>query len=91
MNSLFKPFSVLFKRTMQLIDKNYLKNKLKKRTGKCKKCSKCCGNCRHLNKQTKLCKIYNKRPIFFCYKEFPLDKSDQKLWNVTNCRYKFKK
>lgn len=90
MKSLLKPFVVLFKRIMQLIDKNYLKNKLKKRTGKCIKCGKCCGKCKYLDKKTKLCRIHNKRPSISCYSEFPLDKADQKLWNVKNCGYKFK-
>jgi len=33
---------------MQLIDKNYIKNKLAKRRGKCKKCGSCCKSCRFL-------------------------------------------
>ncbi len=31
------------------------------RKGKCKKCGKCCEGCRHLDKKTMLCEIYEKR------------------------------
>ncbi len=89
MKSLLKPFFVLSRKFMQLIDKDYIKNKLKKRKGNCKRCGKCCGKCKHLDKTTKLCKIHTSRPAL-CYKEFPLDKSDQKLWNAKKCGYKFK-
>jgi len=74
---------------MQLIDHDYLKKKLAKRNGKCRKCGQCCGNCRFLDKKTRLCKRYTKRP-WTCYKEFPLDKLDKKTWGVKNCGYKFR-
>jgi len=72
------------KKISQLSDKNYTNDKLKKRKGKCNKCGECCKMCIYLNKKTKLCKVYNKRP-FLCYKEFPLDKNDQKIWGVEHC------
>lgn len=89
MKTLLKPFDYLSKRLIQLIDKDYIKNRLKKRKGSCRKCGECCKRCIHLDKSTKLCKVYNSRPIL-CYKEFPLDKLDQKIWNVKNCGYNFK-
>ena len=74
----------------QKFDKNYTKKKLRKRKGKCLKCGKCCEGCFYLNKKTHLCKIYKTRPRWMCYKEFPLDKLDQKLWHVEKCcGYKF--
>jgi len=73
---------------MQLIDKDYIKKKLVKRKGKCKKCGKCCIGCKHLDKKTKLCKVYESRP-WFCYKDFPLDNTDKWIWNVKNCGYSF--
>ena len=39
---------------MQLINKDYIKNKLKKRKGHCKKCGQCCKGCRHLDTKTNL-------------------------------------
>ena len=75
---------------IQKFNKNYLKQKLKKRKGKCLKCGKCCEGCMFLNKKTHLCKIYSHRPRLMCYKEFPLDKFDQKIWHVEKvCGYKF--
>jgi hypothetical protein len=72
--------------------KDYDKKLLKKRLGKCKMCGKCCEGCWHLNKKTNLCKIYKKRPSILCYKNFPLDERDQKVWEVKKfCGYKFKK
>jgi len=73
---------------MQLMNRNYVKNKLEKRKGECKKCSECCKGCRYLDKQTRLCRIYNNRP-WLCYKDFPLDKSDKKIWKVKDCGYCF--
>ena len=76
---------------LRKFNKNYVKNKLAKRKGKCKKCGKCCKGCIYLNKKTKRCKIYKHRPKFLCYQEFPLDRRDQKLWRVEKtCGYKFK-
>lgn len=73
---------------MKTIDKNYVNKKINKRTGQCKKCGKCCEDCEFLDKKTKLCKTYENRP-WFCYKEFPLDKLDLKIWNIKNCGYRF--
>jgi hypothetical protein len=87
---LLKVPKVLFGSFMQLINKDYIKNKLKKRKGKCKKCGKCCKGCRFLNKKNNLCKVYKKRPVL-CYKEFPIDKLDQRIWKVKNCSYSFSK
>ena len=74
---------------MILINKNHIKNKILKRKGKCKKCGKCCKGCTYLDEKTKLCKVYSKRPDF-CYKEFPLDEMDKKVFNVKNCGFYFK-
>jgi heterodisulfide reductase subunit C len=75
---------------MRKLSKNYIKNKLKKRKGKCLKCGVCCIGCPFLNKKTHLCKIYKKRPALMCYKDFPLDRIDQKIWHVEKiCGYKF--
>jgi len=77
---------------IQKFNKNYLKNKLKKRRGKCKKCGKCCEGCTYLDKETKLCHHYRDRPALSCHKDFPLDKADQKLFGVEKtCGYRFKK
>ena len=66
-------------------DQSFIGKKLKKRSGKC------CKNCKHLNKKTKLCKIYGKRSRFTCYLDFPLDKEDQRLWKVDKiCGYTFR-
>ncbi|MEM4230321.1 MAG: YkgJ family cysteine cluster protein [Candidatus Pacearchaeota archaeon] len=89
MRFLLKPLNKLRRVIIQLIDKNYIKDKLKKRKGKCKKCGQCCKGCKYLNKRTRLCKTYSDRP-WTCYKEFPLDKIDQWIWDVKNCGYKFK-
>lgn len=88
MRELFKFPNWLRRNFMRLINRNYIKNKLEKRKGECKKCGKCCKRCRYLDNQTKLCRIYNKRP-WLCYKDFPLDKLDKKIWNVKNCGYFF--
>lgn len=88
-NSLLKAPTKAARKLSQLIDKDYFKKKLAKRRGKCRKCGDCCGNCRFLDKKTKLCKIYKKRP-WNCYQEFPLDKLDQKIWAVKKCGYKFR-
>jgi len=89
MRRIIRPFSVLGRSIRKLVDKNYIKNKLKKRKGRCRKCGQCCKGCIYLDKKTNLCRTYKSRP-WFCYKDFPLDKFDQKLWNVKNCGYKFK-
>jgi hypothetical protein len=91
MRKLLKTLNAPRRRIMQLINKNYTKNKLSKRKGKCLKCGKCCGDCKFLDKKTKLCTIHKNRP-WNCYKDFPLDNLDQKIWNVNkNCGYKFVK
>jgi len=90
MTEILKPFDVLGRRFRQLIDKGYIKKKLEKRLGECNRCGKCCKGCRHLDKETNLCRIYNNRN-FMCYTEFPLDDLDKKIWNVKNCGYKFRK
>jgi Fe-S-cluster containining protein len=87
MNSILKLPRALYRRFMQLVDKNYIASKLAKRKGSCKKCGQCCKGCRHLDKDN-LCKIYDNRP-WACYKEFPLDKLDKEIWQVTKCGYKF--
>lgn len=78
----------LIRKLMQAINKDYVKNKLMKRKGSCRKCGECCGNCRFLDKKTRLCKVYKHRPRT-CYKEFPLDNLDKKIWEVKNCGYSF--
>jgi len=91
MRELLKPFNYARRLILRSIDKNYLKKQIKKRKGKCKKCGKCCCSCIHLDKKTKLCRVYSKRP-WYCYKDFPLDGLDKKIWNVEKtCGYKFKK
>ena len=76
------------RKLMQRVNKDYIKNKLSKRKGKCKKCGKCCKGCKHLNAKTNLCKIYKNRP-WFCHKNFPIDKMDQKVFRIKNCGYSF--
>jgi len=88
MSELLKLPKYLKEKIYEKIDKNYISKKLTKRKGKCNKCGNCCKHCKYLNKSTNLCKVYNKRP-YFCYKEFPIDKLDQKIWNVKKCGYKF--
>lgn len=89
-NEIVNPSIALLRGLFQLADRNYIKNKLAKRRGKCKKCGECCKGCIFLNKRTNLCKIYTNRPRLFCYKEFPLDKLDQKIWGVEGkCGYSF--
>lgn len=91
MRELLKPLNRLRRFFLQTINKNYTKNQFKKRKGKCKRCGKCCEGCKFLNKKTKLCKTYKKTP-WFCHKDFPLDKTDQKIWDVEKvCGYKFEK
>lgn len=88
MGSLLKIPNKLRREFMQFIDKNYLNKKLSKRKGQCKKCGQCCMNCKFLDKKTNLCKTYENRP-WFCHKDFPLDKLDQKVWKIKNCGYNF--
>ena len=71
----------------KILNKDYIKNKLKKRKGNCKKCGQCCKGCKHLDKKN-LCKTYGNRP-FYCHQQFPIDKLDQKVFRVKNCGYKF--
>lgn len=75
---------------MQLIDKNYINKKIAKRKGKCLKCGKCCEGCKFLDKKTRLCRTYDNRP-WNCYKEFPLDELDLKIWEIDECGYNFTK
>ena len=91
MKELLKPLDYLRRSIMGFFNKNYVKDKLAARKGKCKKCGKCCENCFYLDKKTNLCKIYYHRPSLACHKDFPLDKVDLWLWNVEKtCGYKFK-
>ena len=89
MNSFMKLLNRLRRYFNILRERNYVKKQIAKRKGKCKKCGKCCEGCEHLDKKTKLCKTYKNRP-WYCYKEFPLDKTDQKVFGVKKtCGYKF--
>jgi len=88
MRVLLKPFNRLRREIMQLVNKDYIKNKLKKRKGRCKKCGECCKGCKFLDKKTRLCKTYNNRP-WLCYKEFPLDNLDKWVWKAKNCGFDF--
>lgn len=86
---LLKPLDYFRREFIYFFYKDYYKNKLKKRNGKCKKCGKCCGDCFYLNEKTNLCKIYKKRPAFLCHKDFPLDNVDLWLWDIKDCGYSF--
>jgi Na+-translocating ferredoxin:NAD+ oxidoreductase RnfC subunit len=89
MKSLLIPVNQLRHTFWKMIDKDYVKNKLEKRRRKCKKCGKCCKGCSLLDTKTKLCKVYKNRP-WACFKEFPLDRFDQKMWDVERtCGYRF--
>jgi Fe-S-cluster containining protein len=85
---MLKLINLIKRNLLRSINKNYINDKLKKRTGSCKKCGKCCKSCWHLNKKTNLCKVYDKRP-WFCYKDFPIEKYDKKLWKIQDCGYEF--
>lgn len=74
---------------MQLFDKEYTPKKLSLRKGGCKRCGQCCIGCKLLDKKTKLCTVYNNRPKVFCYKDFPLDGLDKKIWKIKECGYYF--
>jgi len=89
MRELLKPINKLNREFMKLIDKKYIQNKIKNRKGSCLKCGKCCKGCRHLDKKTRLCKVYDSRP-WICYKDFPITKRDQWIWNIKKCGYSFK-
>jgi Fe-S-cluster containining protein len=84
---MLKLLNRLRRNSMQLIKKDYIINKIKKRKGKCKKCGQCCKGCKNLDK-TNICQIYNHRP-FYCHKQFPIDKLDKKVFKVKNCGYSF--
>jgi len=88
MRKFLKTINAPRRRIMQFINKDHIKNKLAKRKGECKKCGICCGDCKFLNKKTKLCTIHENRP-WNCYRDFPLDKLDQKIWGVKDCGYSF--
>lgn len=85
---MFKLLNKLRREINKILNKNYIKNKLKKRKGYCKKCGQCCKGCKHLDKKTNLCKTYENRP-FYCHRQFPIDKLDQKIFKVKNCGYSF--
>jgi hypothetical protein len=87
---LLKAPLVGFRSIMKAVDKDYVKRKTAKRTGECRKCGDCCSDCDYLDQKTRLCKVYDNRPRVFCYKDFPLSKFDQDIWEVRNCGYKFK-
>jgi hypothetical protein len=87
MNELLKLPNKLRREFMKLLDNDYIKKKLQKRKGLCKKCGQCCKGCKHLGKDN-LCKTYDNRP-WTCYKDFPLDNLDKKIWQVRNCGYSF--
>lgn len=77
---------------MGIVDKDYVKKRMSKRKGKCKKCGKCCGRCKFLDKRTGLCVVYKKRSKIFCYQNFPLSEFDKKVWDVEKtCGYRFEK
>ncbi|MFA5856165.1 MAG: hypothetical protein WC867_02335 [Candidatus Pacearchaeota archaeon] len=88
MRDLLKAGNRLRRIFFKKIKKDYIKNKLEKRKGYCKKCGDCCKGCKHLSKEN-LCLVYDKRP-WWCHKEFPIDKIDQKVFNVKRCGYNFK-
>ncbi len=90
MRNFLKTINAPRRRIMQLINKDHIKNKLAKRKGECKKCGKCCGDCTFLDKKTKLCTVHENRP-WNCYRDFPLDRLDQKIWNVRDCGYNFER
>jgi hypothetical protein len=91
MHQVLKSVNALRRILARQFYKDYPKNKLKKRKGKCKKCGECCRGCFFLDNKTKLCKIYKNRPRFICHKDFPLDKEEQRIWQVEKvCGYKFK-
>jgi hypothetical protein len=71
----------------KMFNSEFYFDKLKKRIGNCKQCGECCIGCKYLKNNK--CSVYNNRP-WFCYKEFPLDKLDQKVFGVKNCGYSFK-
>lgn len=76
------------RKVMQAVDKSYIDKKFAKRKGECLKCGKCCGKCKHLDEGTKLCRVYDERP-WFCHRDFPIDKMDQKVFGVRDCGYNF--
>jgi len=80
LNRLRREFSKMF-------NSNFYLDKLKNRRGNCKRCGECCIGCKYL--KNNLCTTYDNRP-WFCYKEFPLDRLDQKVFGVKNCGYSFK-
>ena len=91
MSSLTKLYNKLRRNFNLLFNKNYVRKRLEKRKGKCKKCGRCCNGCEHLvdKKGKKLCGVYDNRP-FFCYKQFPLDEIDKQIYGVDGkCGYWF--
>ncbi len=90
MKGLLKPLNKLRRSFMQIVDKGYIRKKIAKRRGKCMKCGECCSGCKFLDEKTNLCKVYGDRPGISCYRGFPLDRLDQKIFGVEKtCGYKF--
>ena len=89
MGSILKFLNFLRRNFMKLVDKNYVEKKLSRRKGKCRRCGKCCEGCKFLNKQKKLCSVYNNRPKILCHNDFPLDELDKKIWKIKRCGYSF--
>lgn len=90
MKPLLRWIDVSGRKLIRLLDKDYLAKKLERRQGRCKRCGECCKKCRLLDKKTRLCTTYENRP-WLCYKEFPLDEFDKKLWDTKDCGYCFDK
>ena len=83
----FRIVNVIRLLVLYTVGREYIKLKLKTRNGGCLKCGVCCTNCSFLDKETKLCKIYNSRPSW-CHKDFPVDEWDKKLGGVKDiCGY----
>ena len=87
MRNLLK-FGNRFRRVfMKTVNRGYIKNKSKKRKGFCKRCGQCCKGCNYFKEKN--CIIYKNRP-WWCHKDFPIDKLDQKVFGVKNCGFKFR-
>ena len=85
---LLKLSSALKRKVMPLIKKDYVRKKLEKRKGECRRCGQCCRGCPNLGKDN-LCRVYENRPSWLCFRDFPLDELDQRAWNVKDCGYSF--
>jgi len=75
---------------MKLINKEYVNDKLKYRSGNCNKCGKCCGPCPYFKNNN--CIVYNNRP-WWCHKEFPIDQFDFTAFDIKDgdCGFYFDK